>query len=150
ERGEHLDIYQLKIDKAPTMAEMRLKLTESELADTGKLGSISWLIDGINIEDSQDALRIAIRQLPKDASAVQRAALQEKRQKLAARISKFHEIADAMTEGIEVHAGTEHVDDIRFCTSDAVEEVWEAADIEDVLEEMDEAVPAEVMAIWMP
>ncbi|KAG2108609.1 uncharacterized protein F5147DRAFT_799314, partial [Suillus discolor] len=118
ERGEHLDIYQLKIDK-------------------GKLGSISWLIDGINIEDSQDALRVAIRQLPKDASAVQRAALQEKRQKLAARISKFHEIADAMTEGIEVHA-------------DAVEEVWEAADIEDVLEEMDEAVPAEVMAIWMP
>ncbi|KAG1892922.1 uncharacterized protein F5891DRAFT_920232, partial [Suillus fuscotomentosus] len=150
ECGEHLDIYQLKIDKAPTMAEMRLKFTESECADTGKLGSISWLIDGINIEDSQDALRVAIRQLPKDASAVQRAALQEKRQKLAAWISKFHEIADNMTEGIEVHAGTEHVDDIRFCTSDAVEEVWEAADIEDVLEEMDEAVPAEVMAIWMP
>lgn len=35
------------------MAEMRLKLSESERADTGKLGSISWLIDGINIEDSQ-------------------------------------------------------------------------------------------------
>lgn len=35
------------------MAEMRLKLTESEYADTGRSGSISWLIDGINIEDSQ-------------------------------------------------------------------------------------------------
>ncbi|KAG1720661.1 uncharacterized protein EDB91DRAFT_1064768, partial [Suillus paluster] len=150
ERGEHLNIYQLKIDKAPTMAEIRLKLTESEYADTGRLGSISWLIDGINIEDSQDALRVAIRQLPKDASAVQRAAVQVKRQKLAARISKFHEIADAMTEGIEVHAGTEHMDDIRFCTTDVVEEVREAADIEDVLEEIDEEVPAEAMGIWMP
>jgi hypothetical protein len=39
--------------EAPTMAEMRLKLTESEYADTGRSGSISWLIDGINIEDSQ-------------------------------------------------------------------------------------------------
>lgn len=73
-----------------------------------------------------------------------------KRQKLAARISKFHEIADAMTEGIEVHAGTEHMDDIRFCTTDVVEEVREAADIEDVLEEIDEEVPAEAMGIWMP
>ncbi|KAG2089644.1 hypothetical protein BD769DRAFT_1371943 [Suillus cothurnatus] len=53
ERGEHLDIYQLKIDKALTMAEMQLKLTKSECADTGKLGSISWFIDGINIEDLQ-------------------------------------------------------------------------------------------------
>lgn len=35
------------------MAEIQLKLTESEYADTGRLGSISWLIDGINIEDSQ-------------------------------------------------------------------------------------------------
>ncbi|KAG2130738.1 hypothetical protein DEU56DRAFT_757809 [Suillus clintonianus] len=131
ERGEHLDIYQLKIAK-------------------GRLGSISWLIDGINIEDSQDALRVAIRQLPKDASAVQKAAVQVKRQKLAARISKFHEIADAMTEGIEVHGGTEHMDDIRFCTTDVVEEVREAADIEDVLEEIDEEVPAEAMGIWMP
>lgn len=72
QRGEHLDIYLLKIDKgefsrasarfdvhsdrfleAPTMAEMRLKLTETEYANTGKLGSVSWLMDGINLEDAQ-------------------------------------------------------------------------------------------------
>ncbi|KAG1829726.1 hypothetical protein DFJ58DRAFT_848610 [Suillus subalutaceus] len=114
---------------------------------TGSLDVIKLKIDK---EDSQDALRVAIRQLPNEASAVQRAAVQVKRQKLAARISKFHEIADAMTEGIEVHAGTEHMDDSRFCTTDVVEEVPEAADIEDVLEDIDEEVPAEAMGIWMP
>ncbi|KAG1841050.1 hypothetical protein F4604DRAFT_1690502 [Suillus subluteus] len=36
-QGEHLDIYQLKIDK-------------------GRPGSVSWIIQGINLEDSQDGL----------------------------------------------------------------------------------------------
>jgi hypothetical protein len=35
------------------MAEIRLRLTESEYADTGKVGSVSWLIEGINLEDAQ-------------------------------------------------------------------------------------------------
>ncbi|KAG1901610.1 uncharacterized protein F5891DRAFT_950353 [Suillus fuscotomentosus] len=53
DRGEYLDIYQLNIDKAPIMAEIRLKLTESEYVNTGKLGSVSWLVNGIHLEDSQ-------------------------------------------------------------------------------------------------
>ncbi|KAG2035935.1 hypothetical protein BDR03DRAFT_832443, partial [Suillus americanus] len=150
QRGEHLDIYQLKIDKAPMMAEIRLKLTETEYADTGKWGSISWLINGINLEDAQDALRVDIRKLPKDASAAQKAVVEEKRQKLAARISQFHEIADAMTEGIEVDAGTEHVDDTRFCAADVEEESREAEDLELASEETGEGVVAEAMGIWMP
>jgi hypothetical protein len=36
-----------------TMAEIQLKLTETEYADTGKSVSISWLINGINLEDAQ-------------------------------------------------------------------------------------------------
>ncbi|KIK31764.1 hypothetical protein CY34DRAFT_36943, partial [Suillus luteus UH-Slu-Lm8-n1] len=150
QRGEHLDIYQLKIDKAPTMAEIRLKLTETEYADTGTSGSISWLINGINLEDSQDALRVEIRQLPRDASASQKAVVEEKRQKLAARISKFHETADAITDGIEVDAGTEHLDDVRFCAADMGEQWAEAVDLEVPLEETGEDVAAEAMRIWMP
>ncbi|KAG1800553.1 hypothetical protein EV424DRAFT_1294170, partial [Suillus variegatus] len=150
QRGEHLDIYNLKIDKAPTMAEIYLKLTESEYADTGKVGSVSWLIEGINLEDAQDALRVDIRQLPRDASATQKAVVAEKRQKLAVRISKYHERTDAMTQGIEVNSGTVPLDDIRFCTADVVELGPEAIDLEFASEEIGEEVPAEVMGIWMP
>ncbi|KAG2051651.1 hypothetical protein BDR06DRAFT_853053, partial [Suillus hirtellus] len=89
--------------KAPTMAEIWLKLTESEYVDMGKLGFISWLVDGIHLEDSQDALRVKIRQLPKDVSPAQKTMVEDKRQKLAAHIVKFHEVADAMMEGIEVN-----------------------------------------------
>ncbi|KAG1825170.1 hypothetical protein EV424DRAFT_1267602, partial [Suillus variegatus] len=149
-RGEHLDIYHLRIDKAPTMAEIRLKLTETEYADTGKLGSVSWLIEGINLEDAQDALRVDIRQLPQDASATQKAVVAEKRQKLAVRISKYHEKTDAMTQGIELNSGTMPMDDIRFCTADTEELGQEVGDVEFTSEEIGDEVPAEVMGIWMP
>ncbi|KAG1817221.1 uncharacterized protein BJ212DRAFT_1270704 [Suillus subaureus] len=78
QHGEYLDIYQLKIDKAPTMAEIQLKLAKTEYADTGKTGLISWLLNGINLEGAQDALRVDIWQLPRNASAVQKAAVEEK------------------------------------------------------------------------
>jgi hypothetical protein len=95
-------------------------------------------------------LRVDIRQLPRDASAVQKAAVEEKRQQLAARISKFHETADAMTDSIEVDTGTEHIDDIRFCAADVEEQGQEAADLEVPLEETGEEVAAEGMRIWIP
>ncbi|KAG2351072.1 hypothetical protein BDR07DRAFT_1502678 [Suillus spraguei] len=66
------------------MAKIWLKLTETEYADTGKSGLISWLINGINLEDAQDALRADIWQLPQDASVAQKAVVEEKQQKLAA------------------------------------------------------------------
>ncbi|KAG1888625.1 hypothetical protein F4604DRAFT_1569672 [Suillus subluteus] len=56
DRGELLDIYQLKMDKAPSMAEIRLRLTENELSANGRTGSVAWLIEGINIENSQAPL----------------------------------------------------------------------------------------------
>ncbi|KAG1838555.1 hypothetical protein F4604DRAFT_1572198 [Suillus subluteus] len=148
-RGDHLDIYQLKIDKAPTMAEIRLTLTESETSDIERPGSIPWIIQGINLEDSQDGLRSDVRRLPHDATATQKAALQEKRLKLAVRIAKFHEIADQMMEGIELDWGTVHVDDPRFCMAEADEQAWEVSD-EDDSELIDEEIPAEDMVIWMP
>jgi hypothetical protein len=35
------------------MAEIRLTLTESETSDIERPGSIPWIIQGINLEDSQ-------------------------------------------------------------------------------------------------
>ncbi|KAG2111109.1 hypothetical protein DEU56DRAFT_762242 [Suillus clintonianus] len=152
ERGEYLDIYQLKIDQAPTMAEIRLRLTEAENAETGRLGTVSWIIQGINLEDAQDGLRSEFRRLPSDATATQKATLEEKRQKISARITAFHETADAMTEGIELEAGTVHKDDARFCWAEDEEHDWEAhvADLEDDSELVDDEISAEDMGLWMP
>ncbi|KIK76543.1 hypothetical protein PAXRUDRAFT_169613, partial [Paxillus rubicundulus Ve08.2h10] len=41
--GEALDIYLLKMEKAPTLAEIRLLLTESQTnSSTGRKGSVAW------------------------------------------------------------------------------------------------------------
>jgi len=107
-------------------------------------------IKGTSRFSFRDALRVDIRKVPKDASASQKAVVEEKRQKLAARISQFHEVADAMMEGIEVDAGTKHMDDMRFCAADMEEEARETEDIEVASEETSEEVAAEAMGIWMP
>ncbi|KAG1732281.1 hypothetical protein EDB19DRAFT_1640311, partial [Suillus lakei] len=57
-------------------------LTENEMSTNGRSGSVAWLIEGINIENAQDALRASIRQLPEHPTASQRTVIEEKRQKL--------------------------------------------------------------------
>ncbi|KAG1765578.1 hypothetical protein EDD22DRAFT_845369 [Suillus occidentalis] len=100
--------------------------------DTGKVGLVSWLIEGINLEDAQDALRLDIWQLPRNTSATQKAVVAKKQQKLATQISKYHARTDAMTQGIEVN-------------SDSVELAPEAIDLDFAPEEIGEEVPVEVM-----
>ncbi|KAG2057810.1 hypothetical protein BDR06DRAFT_864240, partial [Suillus hirtellus] len=102
DRGELLDIYQLKMDKAPTMAEIRLRLTENELSSHGRTGAILWLIEGINIENTQDTLRSSIRQQSDNLTASQRIIIEEKRQKLLSWIHKFHKTMMVITNSMEL------------------------------------------------
>lgn len=72
QRGEALDIYMLRMDQgicfstslkafililiffpAPTLAEIRLNLIEKNVSNSGKQTSVSWLVEGIMIEDAQ-------------------------------------------------------------------------------------------------
>ncbi|KAG1830059.1 hypothetical protein F4604DRAFT_1695666 [Suillus subluteus] len=144
DRGELLDIYQLKMDKAPSMAEIRLRLTENELSANGRTGSVAWLIEGINIENSQ--------QLPQDPTASQRTGIEEKWQKLMARIIKFHEAAEVMTNGMDLKGGEgAPLDNPELCLEEADISNMEDPEEEDILD-FDGNIdsPAEVTEIWMP
>ncbi|KAG1728761.1 uncharacterized protein EDB91DRAFT_1086001 [Suillus paluster] len=120
DHGELLDIYQPKMDKAPTMAEIRLRLTENELSANGRTGSVAWLIEGINIENAH---------CPRILTASQRTGIEEKRQKLMAWIIKFHEAAEVMTNGMELKGGEgAPLDNPELCLEEAdiskVTEIW--------------------------
>ena len=69
-RGEFMKIYEIKFNKggrpyikldssvlkknlAPTMAEIRLTLTEKENSNSLESGTIAWLTTGINLEQMQ-------------------------------------------------------------------------------------------------
>ncbi|KAG1721503.1 uncharacterized protein EDB91DRAFT_1026363, partial [Suillus paluster] len=138
--------------KAPSMAEIRLRLTENELSANGRTGSVAWLIEGINIENSQDALRLSIRQLPQDPTASQRTGIEEKRQKLMAQIIKFHEAVEVMTNGMELKGGEgAPLDNPELCLEEADISNMEDPEEEDILD-FDGNIdsPAEVTEIWMP
>ncbi|KAI6028111.1 hypothetical protein EDC04DRAFT_2605846 [Pisolithus marmoratus] len=53
DRGEALDIYLLKGDKAPTFQEVWLQLMKNPKSPSGNVGSVASLAEGISIEDSQ-------------------------------------------------------------------------------------------------
>ena len=69
ERGKHLHIFEVDEEKgmsfcvfarnglisfkAPTIAEIRLKLTKTEKKKGLKTGTVAWLTSGMNIEQTQ-------------------------------------------------------------------------------------------------
>ncbi|KAI0262653.1 hypothetical protein BGY98DRAFT_1104109 [Russula aff. rugulosa BPL654] len=66
------------MDKAPTLAEMRLNLLNFKVSTSGTQGSVTWLIEGISIEDAQDSLRADIRCLSMNHTIAQKAEILQK------------------------------------------------------------------------
>ena len=48
-----MDIYQVRIKKAPSRKEIELRLAERELHKSGQSGQANWLSDGIKLEETQ-------------------------------------------------------------------------------------------------
>ncbi|KAI6009101.1 hypothetical protein EDC04DRAFT_2610741 [Pisolithus marmoratus] len=155
DRGEALDIYLLKGDKAPTFQEVWLQLMKNPKSPTGNIGSMAWLAEGISIEDSQDQLWSAIQQLPSPMSTRQEVKISEKRQRLSSRIEKFHSNGQAFCKGLDIDGTFTPQDDPAFCGSDEEEhedrEFWDddEGDWEAPEEEVEE-LASELMSIWMP
>ncbi|KAG1859432.1 hypothetical protein C8R48DRAFT_673974 [Suillus tomentosus] len=148
--GEALSVASVPRPQVP-IAEAALQFLRSSMAGPGpssplmmSLMRMSWRHHLI-----KDGLRLDVRWLSYDATATQKAALQEKQLKLAAQITKFHKITDQLIEGVELDWGTVHVDDPRFCMAEADEQAWKISD-EDNSELIDEEIPTEDMVIWMP
>ncbi|KAI6163966.1 hypothetical protein EDD17DRAFT_1506860 [Pisolithus thermaeus] len=156
DRGEALDIYLLKGDKAPTFHDMQLQLMKNPMTPFGSGGSVAWLAEGISIEDSQDQLRSELQQLPNPMSTSQEVKISVKRQRLFARIEKFHSNGQAFFKGLEINGAFTPQDDPEFCEK---EEEREEEDREfwgeddgywEVPGEEVEELASELMSIWMP
>ncbi|KAI5985404.1 hypothetical protein EDC04DRAFT_2615392 [Pisolithus marmoratus] len=155
DRGEALDIYLLKGDKAPTFHEVQLQLTKNQEFPPGNVGSVAWLAEGISIEDSQDQLRSEFWQVPIPMSPKQEVKISEKRQRLSVRIEKFHSNGQAFFKGLDIDGALTPQDDPTFCGKEEDEDEdrefwdddegnWEVAK-EEVVE-----LASELMSIWMP
>ncbi|KAI6008512.1 hypothetical protein EDC04DRAFT_2610915 [Pisolithus marmoratus] len=155
DRGEALDIYSLKGDKAPTFQEVWLQLMKNPKSPSGNVGSVAWLAEGISIEDSQDQLRSEIQQLPSPMSTRQEVKISEKRQRLSSRIEKFHSNGQAFCKGLDINGTFTPQDDPAFCGSDEEEhedrEFWDDDEGDwEAPEEEVEGLALELMSIWMP
>jgi hypothetical protein len=54
ERGEHLRIFDINYKKAPSLAEITLKLTTNTKEDSnGTVNMVDWISDGIKAQNNQ-------------------------------------------------------------------------------------------------
>ncbi|KAI6038676.1 hypothetical protein EDC04DRAFT_2896202 [Pisolithus marmoratus] len=142
DRGEALDIYLLKGEKAPTFQEVWLQLMKNPKSPSGNVGSVAWLAEGISIVDSHPM------------STRQEVKISEKRQRLSSRIEKFHSNAQAFCKGLDIDGTFTPQDDPAFCGSDEEHEDREFWDDDEgdweAPEEEVEGLALELMSIWMP
>ncbi|KAI6122146.1 hypothetical protein EDD16DRAFT_1477725 [Pisolithus croceorrhizus] len=137
--GEALDIYLLKGDKAPTFHEVQIQLMKNPMNPFGSGGSVAWLAEGISIEDSHQEVKISV-----------------KRQRLSARIEKFHNNGQTFFKGLEINGAFTPQDDPEFCGKEEEEgeedrEFWgEDEGYWEVPGEEVEELASELMSIWMP
>lgn len=53
ERGESLKIFDIKQKKAPTLAQITLRLTDTKDNSNNTSNSVSWIADGIKAQNDQ-------------------------------------------------------------------------------------------------
>ncbi|KIM61410.1 hypothetical protein SCLCIDRAFT_122156, partial [Scleroderma citrinum Foug A] len=154
-RGIALDIYTLRMEKAPTLAEIRLQLVESNLSFAGRKGSVAWLAEGINIQEAQDALRLEIQLLPSNPSVTQKTSIEVKRQRLFSRITKFHDSGDHFSNGLNVEHVSGPQDNPAFCPHENgndldEQEFWKGIIEDQSYDNEDEDISPESLGLWMP
>ncbi|KAG0697969.1 hypothetical protein DFH29DRAFT_878331 [Suillus ampliporus] len=120
-----------------------LHLTSGKKAAEKRLRTVESFLTSISLKWTK---------LPQDPTASQRTAIEERRQKLMARIIKFHEAAEVMTNGMELKGGEgAPLDNPELCLEEADTSNMEDPEEEDILD-FDSNIdsPAEVTEIWIP
>ena len=53
ERGDHLRIFNINHEKAPTLAQITLQLTEMKDHSSNDVNIVNWIADGIKAQNDQ-------------------------------------------------------------------------------------------------
>ncbi|KAN0088257.1 hypothetical protein V8E55_005314 [Tylopilus felleus] len=116
--------------------DIRLHLVQSSVQRSEIQESVNWLVEGIEIEDAQDALRAEIRCLPSSPSNYQKTAITIKQQRLLGKIMKFNHKSSLFLAGLDL-------DNPLFCkeeNSEAIDEdieilFWQGPQVDEEEEE---------------
>ncbi|KAF8956034.1 hypothetical protein BDZ97DRAFT_1672276, partial [Flammula alnicola] len=100
-----MDIYQVKVKKAPTRREIELQLSEKELRGGEQTGQATWISQGLKLEEAQFDLRSHVRKLGLTPTTAQKLELVAKRRQNRKLVDGFMRSASEylgaeMTNGI--------------------------------------------------
>ncbi|KAF9238952.1 hypothetical protein BU15DRAFT_74919 [Melanogaster broomeanus] len=110
-----MDIYQIQLDRAPTMKSIELAmLSRSHSIPSTRRGSSTWLARGLHIQQSQIQLRLEALSFGHKATEAQRLTLARKRDRLGTDVRSFVSDAPSFLGQIQVQSPDEwdsHSDD---------------------------------------
>ena len=100
----------------------------------------------------RDALRSEIRLLPRKPTTAQKTAIEEKKQRLLSRITKFHDSADHFISVVDLEDVPGPQDHNTFCLDENGDDLDEQEFWQSRAEEDDEAedIFPECLGLWMP
>ncbi|KIM74284.1 hypothetical protein PILCRDRAFT_14546 [Piloderma croceum F 1598] len=107
--GDHLKIYEVVAKKLPTLVEIQLKLSETEVQHRNLSSSVSTIMEDLAIEKLQMLLQRHVASLGSTCSVAQKNELLDRRCKLEARISTYEHKVSVI---IKLN------DDVRWATQD--------------------------------
>ncbi|KAL6300602.1 hypothetical protein BKA93DRAFT_866003 [Sparassis latifolia] len=153
ERGDKLNVYNVNLEKAPSMGDIHLLLATEERQSPNEedrvleSGTVTWLSTGINIEKThlcfRDDIQVMAKHLTKRSSTTDKNSVETKRNLLQKRIDGFHNRAMALLDG-------EDIEHLEISSNEvANEEGWTMEDVEENPEDIEEEVLPENITLLL-
>ncbi|KLO06806.1 hypothetical protein SCHPADRAFT_837495, partial [Schizopora paradoxa] len=102
---------------APTMAQIRLKLAETETSSGVESGATTWIVTGMNLQEAIMKFKRTLRRMKGGGTIAAKTKVEEQRRKLNARVTSFQSAAEGFysliptTQNRHVEAAEPAVDD---------------------------------------
>jgi hypothetical protein len=118
-RGKHLNIFDLRHEKAPTLAQVTLQLTETKDRSANGMNIVDWIADGIRAQNDQCVLnaiycpvllklrapraklKVEIAKLPEEPTVKQRLKVAHMRARLGKQVKDFLEAGTLFLPALE-------------------------------------------------
>ncbi|KAI9445916.1 hypothetical protein H4582DRAFT_2052055 [Lactarius indigo] len=88
-----MDIYDIKMKRLPSRADILLELTEKEIDTSGRKGHVAWLASGLRIQETQLSLKALVRKIGSLPTPDQQRDITLKRARLQERVDTFQKQA---------------------------------------------------------
>ncbi|KAI0946807.1 hypothetical protein AcW1_010162 [Taiwanofungus camphoratus] len=128
-----MDIFDMELRKAPSQANIQLRLAKKEPHLGLSQEAVGWLTQGLKVQETQISLAAEVRSMGQNLTTQQKIQLMEKRKKLQMRINSFESQRSRYMAGLMDDNGEEWEDEVLPPDKDLGQE-WDVTEMDNPFE----------------